>query len=316
MRIVRPVCGAAVTFSLRPRPRHCSTTSTNSGWRPSGSASTNRTCGNRDGERVACRGQVFDDVNARREEVRQQDHVRRAGFDALRTAGLDVRFGQFQVRHLHDGVRARVRAAPTRRTPGRRSLRAGGCRARSEEGGLQAPRQPLPRGEWLIRLPLPSQGRGLGGLGLLPYTTPMIGARVGNWYVEAEIGRGPLGVVYRARGYDDPERHAAVKVFTETRDPAAVQRFARRDAPASAARPRQHRQGVRQRHPRRAGVRRLRTGRRHRLREVARRRAAAVARGALRRGAGGPRTQARPQPQRPPPRPQAGALHPHAPTAR
>jgi eukaryotic-like serine/threonine-protein kinase len=53
----------------------------------------------------------------------------------------------------------------------------------------------------------------------------MIGARVGNWYVEAEIGRGPLGVVYRARGFDDPERHAAVKVFTETRDPGAVQRI-------------------------------------------------------------------------------------------
>ena len=53
----------------------------------------------------------------------------------------------------------------------------------------------------------------------------MIGARVGNWYVEAEIGRGALGVVYRARGFDDPERHAAVKVFTEARDPAAVQRL-------------------------------------------------------------------------------------------
>jgi eukaryotic-like serine/threonine-protein kinase len=53
----------------------------------------------------------------------------------------------------------------------------------------------------------------------------MIGARVGNWYVEAEIGRGPLGVVYRARGYDEPERHAAVKVYTETRDPSAVQRL-------------------------------------------------------------------------------------------
>ncbi len=53
----------------------------------------------------------------------------------------------------------------------------------------------------------------------------MIGARVGNWYVEAEIGRGPLGVVYRARGFDDPEQHAAVKVFTEVRDPAAVQRL-------------------------------------------------------------------------------------------
>ncbi len=52
----------------------------------------------------------------------------------------------------------------------------------------------------------------------------MIGARVGNWYVEAEIGRGPLGVVYRARGFDDPERRAAVKVFTEVRDSSAVQK--------------------------------------------------------------------------------------------
>jgi tetratricopeptide (TPR) repeat protein len=41
-----------------------------------------------------------------------------------------------------------------------------------------------------------------------------IGARVGNWYLEAEIGRGVNGVVYRARGYDDPERLAAVKVFS------------------------------------------------------------------------------------------------------
>src|SRR5215218_18891 len=53
----------------------------------------------------------------------------------------------------------------------------------------------------------------------------MIGARVGNWYVEAEIGRGPLGAVYRARGYDDSNRLAAVKVYTEARDPAAVQRL-------------------------------------------------------------------------------------------
>ena len=53
----------------------------------------------------------------------------------------------------------------------------------------------------------------------------MIGARVGNWYVEAEIGRGPLGMVYRARGFDDPERHAAVKVFTEVRDAAAMQKL-------------------------------------------------------------------------------------------
>src|SRR5262249_37145929 len=53
----------------------------------------------------------------------------------------------------------------------------------------------------------------------------MIGARVGNWYVESEIGRGPLGLVYRARGFDDPEKHAAVKVFTEIRDPAALERM-------------------------------------------------------------------------------------------
>lgn len=53
----------------------------------------------------------------------------------------------------------------------------------------------------------------------------MIGARVGNWYVEAEIGHGPLGVVYRARGFADPEVTAAVKVFTGVRDPAAVQRL-------------------------------------------------------------------------------------------
>ena len=63
------------------------------------------------------------------------------------------------------------------------------------------------------------------GWSSLFYTSPMIGARVGNWYVEAEIGRGALGVVYRARAYDDPDRHAAVKVFTEVRDPAAVQRL-------------------------------------------------------------------------------------------
>jgi hypothetical protein len=54
----------------------------------------------------------------------------------------------------------------------------------------------------------------------------MIGARVGNWYVEAEIGRGALGIIYRARGYDDPPRRAAVKVFTGMRDSAAVERLA------------------------------------------------------------------------------------------
>jgi hypothetical protein len=55
----------------------------------------------------------------------------------------------------------------------------------------------------------------------------MIGARVGNWYLEAEIGRGPHGAVYRARGFDDPDRRAAVKVLTDpaARDPAFAQRF-------------------------------------------------------------------------------------------
>jgi hypothetical protein len=53
----------------------------------------------------------------------------------------------------------------------------------------------------------------------------MIGARVGNWYVEAEIGKGPLGLVYRARGFDDPEQLAAVKVFTDIRDPAVFERM-------------------------------------------------------------------------------------------
>jgi hypothetical protein len=55
----------------------------------------------------------------------------------------------------------------------------------------------------------------------------MTGARIGNWYLEAEIGRGPLGTVYKARGFDDPDRAAAVKVLTApaARDPAFLQRF-------------------------------------------------------------------------------------------
>jgi hypothetical protein len=56
----------------------------------------------------------------------------------------------------------------------------------------------------------------------------MIGAKVGNWYVEAEIGRGSLGVVYSARGFNDPSRKAAVKVLTNptTQDPGFLQTFA------------------------------------------------------------------------------------------
>src|ERR1700722_18395256 len=55
----------------------------------------------------------------------------------------------------------------------------------------------------------------------------MTGARVGNWYLEEEIGRGSLGIIYRALGYDDPKRRAAVKVFTTTgmQEAALVQKF-------------------------------------------------------------------------------------------
>lgn len=55
----------------------------------------------------------------------------------------------------------------------------------------------------------------------------MTGARIANWYLEAELAHGALGTVYRARGFDDPDRTAAVKVFTAApaRDPAFLQRF-------------------------------------------------------------------------------------------
>lgn len=50
----------------------------------------------------------------------------------------------------------------------------------------------------------------------------MIGARVGNWFVEAEAGRGPGGAVYRAKGYADG-RAAAVKLLD---DPALAPKLA------------------------------------------------------------------------------------------
>lgn len=54
----------------------------------------------------------------------------------------------------------------------------------------------------------------------------MIGGRVGNWFVEAQIGDGPGGPVYAARGFDDAARRAAVKVFPAATDPAFLDRFA------------------------------------------------------------------------------------------
>jgi hypothetical protein len=51
----------------------------------------------------------------------------------------------------------------------------------------------------------------------------MIGARIGNWYLEAELARGTLGVVYKARAFDETGRSAAVKVFTDL--PAADAAF-------------------------------------------------------------------------------------------
>lgn len=53
----------------------------------------------------------------------------------------------------------------------------------------------------------------------------MTGARVGNWFLEAEIGGGPGGAVYAARAYDDPARRAAVKLYPAA-DPAFLDRFA------------------------------------------------------------------------------------------
>jgi eukaryotic-like serine/threonine-protein kinase len=41
----------------------------------------------------------------------------------------------------------------------------------------------------------------------------MVGQPIGNWILGEELGRGPVGVVYRAVASDDPTREAAVKIL-------------------------------------------------------------------------------------------------------
>ena len=54
----------------------------------------------------------------------------------------------------------------------------------------------------------------------------MTGTRLGPWHILEEVGRGPLGIVYKAAA-DDGSALAAVKVLTHAaaRDPGFQQRF-------------------------------------------------------------------------------------------
>jgi len=55
----------------------------------------------------------------------------------------------------------------------------------------------------------------------------MTGARIGNWILGAEIGRGALGTTYRATASNDPSRIAAVKLLGHelARTPEFLKRF-------------------------------------------------------------------------------------------
>ena len=55
----------------------------------------------------------------------------------------------------------------------------------------------------------------------------MTGTRLGNWILGPEVGRGPVGVVYKATAADGTGLAAAVKVITQefARDPAFLARF-------------------------------------------------------------------------------------------
>jgi len=60
-------------------------------------------------------------------------------------------------------------------------------------------------------------------------TNDMIGARLGKWVLDSELGRGGMGCVYLAHDADDPGRRAAVKVLAGelTTYPGAIHRFQR-----------------------------------------------------------------------------------------
>ena len=55
----------------------------------------------------------------------------------------------------------------------------------------------------------------------------MTGARIGNWILGVELGRGSLGVTYRATAANDPSRHAAVKILGHelARSPEFLKKF-------------------------------------------------------------------------------------------
>ena len=55
----------------------------------------------------------------------------------------------------------------------------------------------------------------------------MTGARIGNWILGAELGRGALGTTYRAAASNDPSRAAAVKILGHelSRSPEFLKKF-------------------------------------------------------------------------------------------
>ena len=56
--------------------------------------------GKLDGQLIAGFGQIVDDVNAWREEIRQENDRRGASLHAQFPAPCDIRLGEFEIRHL------------------------------------------------------------------------------------------------------------------------------------------------------------------------------------------------------------------------